>query len=133
MTDIERGLLDTSVVIDLPTIPAESLPLESAISAITLAELTAGVAGAKDPVTRVVRQRHLQATEASFDVLPFDPGSARAYGHIDVLVRAVGRSPRARIADLFIAATAVANDLPLITRNPKDFVGLDSILAVVAI
>jgi hypothetical protein len=84
-------------------------------------------------VTQVVRQRHLQATEALFDVLPFDAGAARVYGHIDVLVRAAGRSPRARIADLFIAATAVAYDLPLLTRNPKDFVGLDSILTVVAI
>jgi predicted nucleic acid-binding protein len=133
MTDIERGLLDTSVVIDLPTIAMETLPRESAISAITLAELTAGVASAQHQVTRVVRQRHLQATEASFEVLPFDAGAARAYGHVDVLVRALGRSPRARIADLFIAAPAVANDLPLITRNPKDFVGLDSILLVVAI
>ncbi|QUQ68077.1 hypothetical protein [Kutzneria sp. CA-103260] len=57
----------------------------------------------------------------------------RAYGHIDVLVRAVGRNPRSRISDLYIAATAVANDLPLITRNPKDFVGLDSIPTVVPI
>ncbi|MEV6604764.1 type II toxin-antitoxin system VapC family toxin [Kutzneria sp. NPDC051319] len=133
MTDIERGMLDTSVVIDIPTIPEASLPLECSISAITLAELTAGVANAQDPVKRVIRQRHLQATEASFEVLSFDPDAARAYGHIDVLVRAAGRSPRTRIADLFIAATAVANDLPLITRNPKDFVGLDSILTVVAI
>ncbi len=133
MTDIDRGLLDTSIVIDLASLPEQSLPRESAVSAVTLAELTAGVTSAKDPVTQVVRQRHLQATEALFDVLPFDAGAARVYGHIDVLVRAAGRSPRARIADLFIAATAVAYDLPLLTRNPKDFVGLDSILTVVAI
>jgi predicted nucleic acid-binding protein len=133
MADIERALLDTSVVIDLGSLPEASLPRESAISAVTLAELTASVTGAKDPVRRVVRQRHLQATEALFDVLPLDAGAARAYGHVDVLVRELGRSPRARIADLLIAATAVAHDLPLLTRNPKDFVGLDSILLVVAI
>jgi predicted nucleic acid-binding protein len=56
----------------------------------------------------------------------------RHYGHIYALVLATGRQPRGRIADLLIASTAVAYDLPLLTRNPKDFVGLDSIVRVVA-
>lgn len=48
----ERGLLDTSVVIDLEHIPAGSLPVEIAISAVTLAELAAGPHATDDPAER---------------------------------------------------------------------------------
>ncbi|MFQ6272037.1 type II toxin-antitoxin system VapC family toxin [Kutzneria viridogrisea] len=126
-------MLDTSVVIDLSTIPEQDLPLECAISAVTLAELAVGVHTAKDVLQRTVRQHLLQATEASFDVLPFDAQAARTYAHVDTFVRAAGRKPRVRMADLLIAATAIANDLPLLTRNPKDFLGLESIVRVVQI
>ena len=37
-----QGLIDTSVVIDLDHIDAEQLPIELAISALTMAELAAG-------------------------------------------------------------------------------------------
>ena len=57
-------------------------------------------------------------------------------GGLDKLVAATaaaGRSHRSRIADLLIAAVAHANNLPLYTRNPQDFVGLEAIVAVRAI
>jgi predicted nucleic acid-binding protein len=133
MTELSRAILDTSVVIDINEVDRAHLPGEIAISAVTLAELTAGVGYATDPVERIGRQRALQAAEATFDVLPFDAESARAYGQVDLLVRLAGRKPRGRTADLFIAATAVANDLPVLTRNPKDFVGLESLVQIISI
>ena len=71
--------------------------------------------------------------EALFDVLEFDAPAARSYGQLVSAVVAVGRSHRARIADLLIAAVAHANQLALYTRNPEDFVGLDGLVRVIAI
>lgn len=129
-----RGLIDTSVVIDLDVIETERLPLELAVSAITLAELAAGPHATSDPLERARRQDRLQRTEASFEPLPVDAGVARAYGRVYAAVVAAGRKARGRRAtDLFIAATAVAADLPLYTRNPTDFAGLADLLEIVTI
>ncbi|MDH3731018.1 MAG: type II toxin-antitoxin system VapC family toxin [Acidimicrobiia bacterium] len=130
----ERGLLDTSVVIDLETIPAASLPIEVAISAITLAELAAGPHATDDPTERSRRQDRLQRTEATFDPLPFDADAARAYGRVFSAVINAGRVPRgARAVDLLIAATAVAASLPLYTRNPGDFQSIDNLIEVITV
>ena len=129
-----RGLLDTSVIIDLETIPATTLPIEVAISSVTLAELAAGPHATDDPAERSRRQDRLQRTEAAFDPLPFDADAARAYGRIFAAVADAGRKPRgARAVDLLIAATALATQLPLYTRNPHDFEALDDLVDVVAI
>jgi predicted nucleic acid-binding protein len=48
-------------------------------------------------------------------------------------VRAAGRSVRPRLADLLIASTATATGLPIYTRNPADFAGLDQVVTVVEI
>lgn len=130
----ERGLLDTSVVIDLERIPVEALPAEVAISSITMAELTAGPHATNDPAERSRRQDRLQRTEAAFDPLPFTTDAARAYGRVFAAVAAAGRKPRgARAVDLLIAATALAEGLPLYTRNADDFRALDSIVDVISI
>jgi predicted nucleic acid-binding protein len=130
----ERGLLDTSVIIDLENIPATVLPIEIAISSVTLAELAAGPHATDDPAERSRRQDRLQRTEAAFDPLPFDADSARAYGRIFAAVASAGRKPRgARAVDLLIAATALAAQLPLYTRNPDDFEALDDLIDVVAV
>ena len=133
MPDQQRGLLDTSVVIDLPSVPPDRLPDELAISTVTLAELAAGPHASDDPAERAARQQRLQWAEATFDPLPFDIEAARRYGQVYALVRATGRRPGRRLADLLIASVAVANDLPLLTRNPADFVGLEGLLAVVEV
>ena len=135
MADVsEQGLLDTSVVIDLGTIPRAALPLRSAISAVTLAELTAGPAASRDPDVRAKRQEQLQRVESMFNALPLDVGTARAYGRIVGAVVVAKRKHRgARSLDLLIAATALANGLPLYTRNPDDFTGLESLIEVHAI
>src|SRR5580704_912662 len=76
----ERGMIDTSVVIDLERIDPGSLPDGLAISAVTLAELAAGPHATADPVERARRQDRLQRAEATFDPLPVDGRVARAYG-----------------------------------------------------
>lgn len=129
-----RGLVDTSVVIDLDLIDPERLPAELAISAITLAELAAGPHATRDAAERARRQDRLQRTEATFEPLPLDGNAARAFGRVYAAVAARGRKARGRRAtDLFIAATALAANLPIYTRNPADFAGLSDLLDVVAV
>ena len=133
-TRAPRGLIDTSVVIDLEQLDPADLPVEVAISALTLAELAAGPHATGDADERARRQDRLQRTEAAFDPLPFDVEAARSYGRIYAAVAAVGRKARGpRAVDLLIAATAHASSLPLYTRNPDDFRGLEQILRVVTI
>jgi predicted nucleic acid-binding protein len=129
-----RGLIDTSVVIDLELIEPIDLPVEVAVSAITMAELGAGPHATADPAERARRQDRLQRAEATFEPLPVDLAVARAYGRVYAAVAATGRKARGRRAmDLFIAATAVAAGLPLYTRNPDDFSGLAEMLEIVAV
>lgn len=129
-----RGLIDTSVVIDLEVIDAARLPRELAVSAMTMAELAAGPHATTDVEERARRQDRLQRAEATFEPLPVDADVARAYGRVYAAVVAAGRKARGRrTIDLFIAATAVAADLPLYTRNPADFAGLSPLLDIVAV
>lgn len=130
MAEPSRGLLDTSVVIDHDLIDPSQLPDESAISAVTLAELAAGPHATSDQEERARRQDRLVWAAATWDPLPLDAEAARTYGRVFAAAKASGRSPRARFADLLIAATAAANGLPLYTRNPDDFAGLEHILSI---
>lgn len=124
------GLLDTSVVIDFDSVARDRLPDETAISAITLAELAAGPHAATDELERGRRQDRLQWAASKWDPLPFDGEVARAYGRIYATLRARGRTSRRRAPDLLIAATAVAHELPLFTRNPGDFAGLETLVQI---
>jgi predicted nucleic acid-binding protein len=129
-----RGLLDTSVIIDLERLDPADLPIESAISAITMAELAAGPHATQDPAERARRQDRLQRAEAVFDPLPFDSEASRAYGRVYAAVVAAGRKTRgARAVDLLLAATACSVRLPLYTRNPDDFRALNDLVEVVAV
>jgi hypothetical protein len=129
-----RGILDTSVVIDLQHIDPASLPADVAVTAITMAELAAGPSAAADPAEQARRQDRLQRAEATFDAIPFDAAAARAYGRVFAAVLAAGRKARgARAVDLMIAAVACSLDLPLYTRNPADFAGLDGLVDVVTV
>ena len=129
-----RGLLDTSVVIDIEMLDPSRLPNEVAVSALTMAELAAGPHATTDPQERGRRQDRLQRAEAAFDPLPFDVDAARAYGRIFSTVMAAGRKARgARAVDLLIAATALAAGLPLYTRNGDDVHALDDLIEVVVL
>jgi predicted nucleic acid-binding protein len=128
-----RGILDTSVVVDLEKLDPDQLPVEVAISAITMAELAAGPHATADPDERGRRQDRLQRTEAAFDPLPFDADAGRAYGRIYAVVAARREARGARAVDLLIAATACSAGLPLYTRNPDDFAALGDLVEVIAL
>jgi tRNA(fMet)-specific endonuclease VapC len=128
-----RGVLDTSTVILLGRLKeASALPAEPLITTVTLAELSVGPLVAGDAGERAARQAHLQQAEADFDPLPFDADAARAFGRVAASLHRAGRKATARAYDAMIAATAVANDLPVYTCNPSDFTGIEG-LEVVAV
>lgn len=113
-----RGILDTSVVIAKAV---EDLPEEAAISVVTLAELHFGVHVAKSASARKLRIRRLTEVESRFDALPVDESIARAYGSLAHTLVSKKRSPRTRVMDVIIAATAQVHDVSLYTRNADDF------------
>ena len=128
-----RGVLDTSTLILLGRLTdVSSLPSEPMITAVTLAELSVGPLVAADDEVRAARQAHLQQAESDFDPLPFDAAAARSFGQVAAALRRSGRKPAARAYDAMIAATALANDLPVHTCNPGDFEAIDG-LSVVAV
>jgi predicted nucleic acid-binding protein len=130
---LARGLLDTSVIVDLDRLDADQLPQEVAISTVTMAELSAGPWTTTDAFERARRQDRLQRTEATFDPMPFDIEAARAYGRVYAAVVEQRRRSRRRFADLLIAATALAEALPLVTRNADDFRGLEGLITVIEV
>lgn len=137
-----QGLLDTNILILREWIDPAELPEEMAISAVTLAELSAGPhlvrpaaenPGYSEHAERARRMEVLQRVESEFDAIPFGPEAARAYGRIVAAVVAAGRRPCRRIADQQIAAVALAEGLPLYTTNPEDFVGLAKLVTLVEV
>jgi len=128
-----RGILDTSTVIFLPRLTdVGTLPTEPLITTVTLAELSVGPLVTNDEQERAARQAHLQQAETDFDPLPFDAAAARTFGRVAASLRRAGRKTSARTYDAMIAATALANDLPVYTCNPDDFSGIDD-LRVIAV
>ncbi|GAA4403561.1 type II toxin-antitoxin system VapC family toxin [Tsukamurella soli] len=137
-----QGLIDTNIVILRGSIDPAELPATMAISAITMAELSAGPHQVRgndeqddyDELTERARRLDiLQRAESEFDPIAFDAEAARIYGRVAAAVIRVGRKPRRRIADLMIASIAIAEELPLFTTNPNDFAGLDSLLTIVPV
>ncbi len=128
-----RGVLDTSTVVLLGSLEdADVLPAEPLVTAVTLAELAVGPLVTDDEEERARRQAHLQQAEADFVPLSFDASAARAFGQVAASLRRSGRKAAARAYDAMIAATALANDLPVYTCNPGDFSGIDG-LEVIAV
>ena len=126
-----RGVLDTNTVIMLSRVTdPSSLPHEPLITAVTLAELSVGPLVASTDAERAARQAHLQQAEADFDPLPFDAQAARAFGRVAASLRRAGRKVNARAYDAMIAATAIANGLPIYTCNPDDFAGIEGLEVV---
>jgi predicted nucleic acid-binding protein len=112
-----RGLLDTTVFIARESgrpIDANRLPGESAVSVITIAELHAGVLAAPDTATRARRLATLESV-ADMYALPVDESAARIWAQLRVHLAETGR--RVRINDLWIAAVAAANQLPVVTQD----------------
>jgi predicted nucleic acid-binding protein len=137
-----QGLLDTSIMILRKWINPAELPNQMAISTVTLAELSAGPHQVRrndeqsdydEHAERARRLDVLQRAENEFDPIPFDAEAARIYGRVTAAVITAGRKPRRRLADLMIAAIAIAEDLPLFTTSPDDFAGLDHLLTLVPV
>ena len=123
-----RGVLDTSTIVLFERIAdVSTLPEEPMITAVTLAELSVGPLVASDPREQAIRQLRLQQAEADFRPLPFDAAAARSFGRVAASLRRAGRKSSARAFDAMIAATAIANDLPLFTCNPSDFENIDDL------
>lgn len=115
-----RGLLDTSVFVALEQgreLDYGSLPLEQFVSVITRGELLAGVHAAKSPEVRAVRVSTIESL-AGFSMLSADPSAATRWGELRHAVASAGRRPNAN--DLWIAAIALANRLPVVTQD-NDF------------
>ena len=75
-------------------------------------------------------EHQLQAFEALVGnsvVLPFDEEAARIAAEI---WSRVSRSQRQQLGDILIAAIAASRQMPLVTRNRKDFEGLAKISGV---
>lgn len=104
-------VVDTSVLIAPPVDGGDDGPI--VISAISIGELHAGVELARDDTTRSARLARLTALVASVPVLPVDGAVAARYGE---LRRVSGRVPS---NDLWIAATALAHDMTLVTRDDR--------------
>jgi len=117
MTAAPRGLLDTSVLIASETgrlLDTNALPDEIFISVVTIAELQAGVLAAADTPTRARRLATLDSV-AGLEALPIDVVAAGHWATLRVRLAEEGR--RIRVNDLWIAAVAAANDLPIVTQD----------------
>lgn len=130
MTVQPVGVLDTNAVVLLERLRTEDLPNEPVITAVTLAELSAGPMATDDAAERESRQTRLQETEAAFDPLPFDAAAARVFGRVAATLRRAGRRVQPRAFDALIAAGAIAQDLPVYTCNPRDFAGIEELALV---
>lgn len=130
---LPNGLLDTCVVIDLPLYDPADLPDICHVSAITMAELSFGVALAKTPIDAAVRSQVFATIKSWVQPLPFDGQAGERYGELAALVLASGRHPRPRRMDLMIAAIAVVHQLPLYTAYPDDYHGLESVLRIMPV
>jgi predicted nucleic acid-binding protein len=126
-----RLLLDTSVLIQGWEFFAEDAD-ELAISSLSVAELSFGLAKPNlSPESRAARASRLALIRRQFDEgLPFDDAAADSYGIVTSLIMQKGRQVRGRVLDLMIAATAHSVHATLLTLNPKDFEGIESILEV---
>jgi predicted nucleic acid-binding protein len=122
-----RAILDTSVLIARHPLPPD---VEAGISTISLAELHFGVLKTMDLVERARRAAHLGRIESAFATHPVDGRVARALGQLQASIAVRGGNPRARTADLVIAATAMVHEAVLLTRNCKDFKLVDDLIDV---
>ncbi len=126
MTMSRPALLDTSVLIAQETgrrLDLGSLPDETAVSVITIAELHAGVLAAADTATRARRLATLDALSV-IDPLPVTVEAARHWAMMRVRLAEQGRS--VKINDLWIAAVAVANGMDVITQD-GDFDAIEKV------
>ncbi len=117
MTGSPAGLIDTSVVIASETgrgVDLERMPDQLYVSVITIAELQAGVLAAKDTATRARRLATLDSL-AFLEPLPVDVTAAAEWAYLRA--RLAEEKRRVNVNDVWIAAIAAANELPVVTQD----------------
>ena len=127
-----RGLLDTSVLIAIERgrpLRTEAMPETTAISVVTKAELRVGIFAAEDLKTR---DRRLMTFELANRIvsLPVDEAVSRAWAQMRAYVQASGR--KVGVNDMWIAATAAANEIPVLTQD-GDFDALNGVAGLTVI
>jgi predicted nucleic acid-binding protein len=121
----DRGILDTSVFIATESgRPLGDLPESAAVSVVTLAELHLGVLMARGAAIRARRLRTLTTVQNSFEPIPIDSEIARTFAELVSEARRQGKRPK--IMDTWIAATAVAHELPVYTQD-DDFASIPKV------
>jgi len=126
---VTRGLADTSIFIAHESGRAlrESLfPDQLAVSIITIGELRAGVLAAEDIRTRDVRLATLTRA-MSLDPVAVNDDVAEQWARLRVLLHDAGK--RMPVNDSWIAATAMAMDVPIVTQD-LDYIDLDELLVI---
>jgi predicted nucleic acid-binding protein len=124
VAEVSRCVLDTSIFIANVSgrpLDAERIPQEAAVSAVTIAELHVGVLAAKDLDTRARRLATLEAV-ADIELLPVDAQVAASWALLRLHLAATSR--RLNVNDLWIAATAHAHEVPVVTQD-DDFGPID--------
>lgn len=125
-----KVLLDTNMLFDEQH---DLTRYRISVSSLSWAELHLGIAICQNPADKAMREARLARLKRTFgEGMPFDDAAAAAYGTVTQLAVALGRKPRARAVDLMIAATALAYGAGIVTRNPDDFAGLESVVRVIA-
>lgn len=122
----EIGLLDTSVLIageEGRPLRAEALPQSAAISIITVGELRAGILSAPDIQSRDRRLYTLERISGTA-ILPVDHRVAQTWAGMRAYLAASGDKVSGN--DLWIAATAAATGMPVITQD-RDFHALSGV------
>jgi predicted nucleic acid-binding protein len=122
----EVGLLDTSVLIAAEEgrpLRAEALPKSAAISIITVGELRAGILAAPDIQSRDRRLYTLERISGT-RLLSVNPRVAQIWAGMRAYLTASGE--RVSGNDLWIAATAAAHDMPVLTQD-RDFYALSGV------
>ena len=95
------------------------------ISAITIAELQHGVRRAATDMQRKTRQQFLESVEEAFPVYPLNAEIAKLLGNLDAELAL--RGEKLDLADLIVAATALALDYSVATRNTKHFSRIENL------
>jgi predicted nucleic acid-binding protein len=114
---LPAGILDTSVFIAQETgrvLDRDSLPERGYVSVVTLAELEAGIHAATTAEIRAARLLTYQSV-ASVDPLPVTVRAAHEWARLRFRLAQAGR--RVNVNDLWIAATALAHNLPVVTQD----------------
>ena len=131
-------LADTNVVIALHSLDEPNPDLSAAtlvtVSALTWTEILLGLH--KTRSLEDYKERSLRYERQRDDLgpgIPFDDACVHAYDRVLRHLAAKGRDVMSHRMDRRIAATALAHDLTVVTRDRTGFAGLDGLVDVIEV